>query len=206
MNVTLIDSPFCNLANIANALRRVGSTPIVSADPEAIASSACIVLPGVGSFSAAMQWLIGSQISEALRTAVSRGSALLGICVGHQLLFETSEEEGRTSGLGFLSGAVTRFDAEIAAVPQIGWNQLRIERRTSLLCEVANGAEMYFANSFRVEQSVDAIATATHGTDFVAAAARGRVCGVQFHPEKSHRDGDRILRNFVELAGKEEAA
>jgi imidazole glycerol phosphate synthase glutamine amidotransferase subunit len=122
------------------------------------------------------------------------------------LLFETSEEEGRTSGLGFLSGAVTRFDAEIAAVPQIGWNQLRIERRTSLLCEVANGAEMYFANSFRVEQSVDAIATATHGTDFVAAAARGRVCGVQFHPEKSHRDGDRILRNFVELAGKEEAA
>jgi imidazoleglycerol phosphate synthase glutamine amidotransferase subunit HisH len=123
LTVTLIDSPVANVANIARALRTTGAELIVTRDPEVIAGARKIVLPGVGSFVAAMRWLTDARIDVALRAAVERGATLLGICVGHQVLFEASHEMGFTRGLGLIEGEVRRFEGALP-VPQIGWNRV----------------------------------------------------------------------------------
>src|SRR6266545_5978177 len=123
MDVTLIDSPVANVANIARALRAAGAELHVTRDAEAIASAGKLVLPGVGSFVAAMQWLQENAIDDAIKRAVANGAALLGICVGHQLLFDVSYEMGTTSGLGLVRGEVRKFEGPLP-VPQIGWNQV----------------------------------------------------------------------------------
>jgi imidazoleglycerol phosphate synthase glutamine amidotransferase subunit HisH len=123
LTVTLIDSPVANVANIARALRTTGAELIVTRDPEVIAGARKIVLPGVGSFVAAMRWLTDARIDVALREAVERGATLLGICVGHQVLFEASHEMGFTRGLGLIEGEVRRFEGALP-VPQIGWNRV----------------------------------------------------------------------------------
>jgi imidazole glycerol-phosphate synthase subunit HisH len=121
MDVTLIDSPVANVANIARALRTVGASLHVTRDPEAIARAPKLVLPGVGSFTAAMRWLEESRADTAIREAVEHGAILLGICVGHQLLFDVSYEMGTTRGLGLIRGEVKQYDGTLP-VPQIGWN------------------------------------------------------------------------------------
>src|SRR5258707_13314774 len=121
MNTTLIDSPVANVANIARGLREAGASLEITRDGGAIARAAKIVLRGVGSFIAAMRWLEENRIDVAIREAVDRGGALLGICVGHQLLFETSDEMGTTRGLGLVTGEVRKFEGALP-VPQIGWN------------------------------------------------------------------------------------
>src|SRR5712692_7475212 len=123
METTLIDSPVANVANIARALRAVGADLRVTRDPEAIAAARKLVLPGVGSFIAAMSWLVAQRIDIAIRDAVSGGASLLGICVGHQLLFDVSCEMGTTPGLGLVRGEVRKFDGPLP-VPQIGWNRV----------------------------------------------------------------------------------
>jgi imidazole glycerol-phosphate synthase subunit HisH len=198
MRVTLIDSPYANVANIARALEHAGANLSITADPSRIELASKLVLPGVGSFAAAMEWLDSSAIAAALRGAVSRGAALLGVCVGHQLLFDSSDEMGQTSGLQLLRGRVTRFETSLP-VPQIGWNPTRIEP-DPLFSGVDAGSSFYFVHSYRATGLMPgtAIATASYGEEFVAAARSGRVCGVQFHPEKSSTAGLRVLRNFVE--------
>jgi imidazoleglycerol phosphate synthase glutamine amidotransferase subunit HisH len=121
MEVTLIDSPVANVANIARALREVGASLHVTRDPDAIGRAPRIVLPGVGAFTAAMRWLEETRIDASIRDAVSRGAALLGICVGHQVLFEVSYEMAVTRGLGLVTGEVRMFEGALP-VPQIGWN------------------------------------------------------------------------------------
>jgi glutamine amidotransferase len=123
VTVTLIDSPVANVANIARALRTTGAELVVTRDPEVIARARKIVLPGVGSFVAAMRWLTDTRIDVAVRSAVERGATLLGICVGHQVLFEASHEMGFTRGLGLIEGEVRRFEGTLP-VPQIGWNRV----------------------------------------------------------------------------------
>ena len=213
MTVTLIDTPFSNRRNIHRALERAGASVTLSSSAETIASSARIVLPGVGAFAASMQWLRERGIDSALREAVSRGASLLGVCVGHQLLFESSSEMGVTAGLGFLSGEVAPFDSMRRALPQIGWNTIRLGRSSALFNGVGKGVgngvaaepHMYFVNSFRVRASADAVAYASYAGEFVAAAERGNVRGVQFHPERSSLAGAQLLRNFVSLEGGVEA-
>ncbi len=122
MKTTLIDSPVANVANIARALRASGASLEVTRDPADITRAEKLVLPGVGSFGAAMAWLIETRIDDAIRSAVANGASLLGICVGHQLLFDLSHEMGTTRGLGLLRGEVQRFDGPLP-VPQIGWNR-----------------------------------------------------------------------------------
>lgn len=196
--LTLIDSPFANLDSIARGLRAVGAELVVSRDPEVIVRSRKIVLPGVGSFPAAMGWLVSSGVAEALCDAARDGTELLGICLGHQLLFDESEEMGQTRGLGLLVGRVRRFP-ETVRVPKIGWNQVEANR-DALFEGIESGASFYFVHSYRVENvSADVeIATAEYGGRYNVAARRGNVCGVQFHPEKSSRAGLRLLQNFVE--------
>ncbi|MEA2329560.1 MAG: imidazole glycerol-phosphate synthase subunit HisH [Thermoanaerobaculia bacterium] len=193
MKTTLIDSPVANVANIARALRTAGAALEVTSDPIAIANAPKLVLPGVGSFIAAMQWLTTNRIDDAIRDAVKRGASLLGVCVGHQLLFDVSHEMGTTPGLGLIRGEVHKFGG-ILPVPQIGWN--RVASRGSLFDGVEGGA-FYFVNSYAAVNAPDEIARADYGGPFTAAVQRDRVFGVQFHPEKSSTAGLRVLRNFV---------
>jgi glutamine amidotransferase len=193
MNVTLIDSPVANVANIARALRTSGADLDVTRDASTIANAQKLVLPGVGSFVAAMRWLNENRIDDAIREAVRRGATLLGVCVGHQLLFESSDEMGTTAGLGLVRGDVHKFGG-ILPVPQIGWN--RVTARGPLFEGVENGV-FYFVNSYTASNAPDEIARADYGGPFTAAVQRDRVLGVQFHPEKSSADGLRVLRNFI---------
>jgi imidazole glycerol-phosphate synthase subunit HisH len=196
MEVTLIDSPVANVANIARALRHVGAQLGVTRDAEAIAGARKIVLPGVGSFAAAMKWLIDQRIDAAIRTAAENGASLLGICVGHQLLFDVSYEMGTTRGLGLIRGEVRRFEATLP-VPQIGWNRVTFAPNP-LFAGITDATPFYFVNSYAAANVVSEIACADYGGPFTAAVQRAGVFGVQFHPEKSSNAGLRVLRNFVQ--------
>jgi len=194
VNVTLIDTPFANTANIARALRVAGATLELSRDPSTIANAQKLVLPGVGSYTAAMAWLSGTGIDVAIRDAVQQSAFLLGVCLGHQLLFDVSAEYGITHGLGLARGAIERFAGPLP-VPQIGWN--RVTARGALFEGVEREA-FYFVHSYAARAARDEIATADYNGPFTAAIQRGRVFGVQFHPEKSSAAGLRVLRNFVQ--------
>ncbi len=193
MKTVLIDSPVANVANIARALRAAGAELEVTSDPEAIVRAPRIVLPGVGSFAAAMWWLEKARLDAAIRDAVTGGAHLLGICVGHQLLFDSSREMGITRGLGLLRGDVLPFESTLP-VPQIGWNRVRAR---GPLFDGVESESFYFVNSYAVRDAESEVATADYGGRFTAAVQKQRVCGVQFHPEKSSRAGLRVLRNFI---------
>src|SRR3954454_8673572 len=173
MKTTLIDSPVANVANIARALRVAGAELEVTREADSIASAKKLVLPGVGSFIAAMRWLTENKIDTAIRNAVNGGASLLGICVGHQLLFDSSNEMGITPGLGLVRGAVRQFDG-ILPVPQIGWNH--VAARGPLFEGVENSI-FYFVNSYAAVDAPDEIASADYGGGFTVAVQRERVFG-----------------------------
>ncbi|HKO54224.1 MAG TPA: imidazole glycerol phosphate synthase subunit HisH [Thermoanaerobaculia bacterium] len=193
--VTLIDSPVANTANIARALLAAGASLVVTADPLAVARASKLVLPGVGSFAAAMRWLRESRIDAAMRGALARGASLLGICVGHQLLFDASSEMGSTPGLGLLRGEVRKLEGSLP-VPQIGWNRVRFNG-APLFRGIADGTPFYFVHSYAASGVASEVAAASYGAPFTAAVQQDRVFGVQFHPEKSSNAGLQVLRNFV---------
>jgi len=183
----------------------------VTEDPGVVASSRCLILPGVGAFRPPRERLRGA-LEEALRAALARGAWLLGICVGYQLLFDASEEFGTTDGLGLLPGQVRRLDDGVA-LPHIGWNGLYCKLPPHspqgdgssvphpLLAGIAVGSYVYFVHSYAPRDLEDGVTLAetTHGVTFAAVAGRGRVLGTQFHPEKSGRTGLRLLRNYLEI-------
>jgi glutamine amidotransferase len=195
--LTLIDSPVANVANIARALRAAGAGVVPTGDAAAVAASRKVVLPGVGSFRAAMEWLQDTGLDRALASAADRGAHILGVCVGHQLLFEASEEMGTTKGLGIVRGVVRKI-APALPVPQIGWNRVRCTD-SPLFAGIPAGSPFYFVHSYAASGAPDEIASADYGAPFTAAVQRGNVFGVQFHPEKSSSAGLRVLANFVNL-------
>jgi imidazole glycerol-phosphate synthase subunit HisH len=194
LKTTLIDSPVANTANIARALGAAGAELHVTRDAAEIAAADKLVLPGVGSFAAARQWLSETGIDTAIAVAVAHGAFLLGICVGHQLLFDSSDEHETTRGLGLVRGDVRRFDGTLP-VPQIGWN--RVSARGLLFEDIADGTAFYFVNSYAARGADDEVASADYNGPFTAAVQRERIFGVQFHPEKSSAAGLRVLRNFI---------
>ncbi len=198
MRVVAVDSGVSNLPNAVRGLQRAGAAVTVTDRPEVVASAERIVLPGVGAFPAAMERLRRLGLDEAIRQAATAGAAVLGICLGHQLLFEASEEHGLTLGLGLLPGRVVRLP-EGGRVPHIGWCRLHLRRSDPLLRGLGPGPWMYFVHSYAaLADPADEVATVPFGAAQVCAVARrGRVCGVQFHPEKSGEDGAVLLRNFV---------
>jgi glutamine amidotransferase len=193
--VTLIDSPVANTANIARALRAAGASLEITSSPIVVRVARKLVLPGVGSFRAAMDWLKATGIDDALREATRDGALLLGICVGHQTLFESSDEMGVTPGLGLIDGQVTKL-VTLLPVPQIGWNRVQCNG-SALFDGIADGTPFYFVNSYVASGAPDETARADYGGPFTAAVQKKNICGVQCHPEKSSTAGLRVLRNFA---------
>jgi imidazole glycerol-phosphate synthase subunit HisH len=204
VNVLVVDSGVGNIPNAMRGLARAGATPVLSADPDEVRRAGAIVLPGVGAFPAAMSRLAERGLAAALREAAAGGAAVLGVCLGHQLLFDASEEFGETAGLGLIPGRVVPLPPG-ERTPHMGWSRIRTRGADPLLAGLDGGAWMFFVHSFVAQAGEqDTIATVPFaGGEVCAAARRGRICGVQFHPEKSGAAGARLLANFLALAGSE---
>jgi glutamine amidotransferase len=204
VRVGVIDYGMGNIGSICKMLRLVGAEPIVSADPAQLRDADKLVLPGVGHFDRAMSNLAAAGLIAGLNElVVGRGTPILGICLGMQLMCEGSEE-GSQPGLAFVQAQVRRFvpaDPRLK-VPHMGWASLEVARPSTLLTGVETDSRFYFVHSYYVDCSDanDVLARTTYGVPFVSAFARGNIFGVQFHPEKSHRFGIQLFRNFVGAA------
>jgi glutamine amidotransferase len=198
--IALIDYGIGNLRSVEKALAAVGADVRLTDDVDQILAAEKVVLPGVGAFGDGMVGLEKRGLINALQTIVARETPLLGICVGMQLLFETSSELGEHEGLGFLPGRVRRFPEVGLKIPQTGWNQLLPEQESSLLQGLPPGSYAYFNHSFYCDpaQATDVLASTEYGVLYASVVGRGRLYGVQFHPEKSQSVGLTMLRNFVE--------
>lgn len=206
-NVTIVDYGLGNLMSVSQAVSHVGANPIVTSDPEVVATAERIILPGVGAFAVAMGFLQGLALDSALRDANSRGTPLLGICLGMQLLFTDSLEFGHTAGLGFIEGTVRPVvdeGAENSGVrsTHIGWRSLNVTEaglNHPLLTGTQSDDSVYFVHSYSGHSTdpTHALATVDYaGAEIVAVVGADNVLGVQFHPEKSGRSGLRILESF----------
>jgi glutamine amidotransferase len=203
VQVTIIDYGVGNLRSLRRGLERADATVAISDDPDEIADSEALVLPGVGAFGECVRNL------EPFRDVVVESAAdtpILGICVGFQLMFTESTEgapDGETiDGLDLISGRVERLPADEVKVPHMGWNELTIERDHPIVSGIEDGDYAYFVHSYGSEVADHTVVSCDYGFDFAAVAATeaGNVMGTQFHPEKSGETGLRILRNFVEFA------
>lgn len=199
--IALIDYGIGNLRSVEKALSAAGGDVRVTEDAHQILAADKVVLPGVGAFGDGMTGLRARGLIDVLKTVVIRETPLLGICVGMQLLFESSDELGHHAGLGFLPGRVTRFPTSGLKIPQTGWNQLLAEQESPLLQGLAPNSYAYFNHSYYcdVAEAADVLATTEYGVRYGAVVGRGRLYGVQFHPEKSQAVGLKLLRNFVEF-------
>jgi glutamine amidotransferase len=197
--IALVDCGIGNLRSVQKALEHVGARVQLTDDRAAILSADKVVLPGVGAFGDAMRGLRARGLGEVIREVVQRGTPLLGICLGMQMLFEGSEELGEHMGLGLLPGRVRRFPASALKVPHTGWNQIEPRRAHPLLHGVPPGAYAYFNHGYYCEACpADVLAVTDYGRPYASIVGRGRVYGLQFHPEKSQRVGLSLLRSFVE--------
>ena len=197
---TVIDAGVGNIGNLVRALRRLDAEVDVTCDPAVIRDARCLVLPGVGAFRPPRERLRGAP-EEAIRTALQGGACLLGICIGYQLLFDSSEEFGMTDGLGLLTGRVTGLPGGVP-LPHIGWNRVFGAADHPLLAGAAENEHYYFVHSFAPEgvPEESVLGRCRHGRSFPAITGRGRVVGTQFHPEKSGAAGLRLLGNYVAWA------
>lgn len=198
--IAIIDYGVGNLRSVQRAFEYVGAEVTVTTHRGTIASASAVVLPGVGAFGKAMSNLERAGLTDVIRQVIDRGRLFLGICLGLQLLFEESEEMGQHRGLGVFGGKVKRFEVDLK-VPQIGWNQIHIQRPGPLLEGVADGSYAYFVHSYYVAPTDPEIVLATtdYEIDYASIVGQSNVFGIQFHPEKSQAVGLRILRNFASL-------
>ena len=189
-----------NVASVKNALDRLRVDNIISNNPLEIEKATHLILPGVGAFSAAMDKIETLLPIEQLRKQIAIGKPFLGICVGMQVLAETGFEFGERSGLNLIPGSkVVELPKNISA-PHVGWNSIKILQSHALVRGLENDADFYFVHSFQISQipTEHIIATCDYGLEFPAIVMNDNLIGVQFHPEKSQRNGDLILRNYVE--------
>ena len=196
--LALIDYGSGNIRSVENALRHEGADVQLISTPAGLAAADAVVLPGVGAFGDCAQGLQQRGLWEPIQEWLAADRPFLGICVGYQLLFSGGEESPGVAGFGFFEGQVRRFSTPGHKVPQIGWNSLDLTPHL-LWQDLPKDPHVYFVHSyFPVPTDSSAtIARSTYGETFAAAAARGRVAGVQFHPEKSQGVGLGILRNFI---------
>jgi glutamine amidotransferase len=198
--VTLIDYGAGNVPSVARALIRVGAEVRITNQPEELTTATCLVLPGVGHYAALLNSLDSHGLRHPLRTAISRGTPFLGICLGLQAIYQTSAEAPELSGLGILHGHVDQLPQSVK-LPHMGWNQLRPLRDGQLLRDIPSDAYFYFAHSYAAPADGPATAaTCEHGREFTAILETERIFGVQFHPEKSGEPGAKLLDNFLRVA------
>nr|BAL53500.1 imidazole glycerol phosphate synthase, glutamine amidotransferase subunit HisH [uncultured Chloroflexota bacterium] len=199
--VTLIDVGVGNLHSVQKALETCGARVVRTRSPEEVLHARRVILPGVGAFASFMQELHAAFLDQALQEAVQSGALLLGICLGMQVMFEMSEEQGEHKGLGWLPGRVQRFPhLPGLLVPHTGWNQALLLRSSPLFAHLSKEEYFYFNHSYYCPAEGKAtLAWSEHGVTFAAAVEWENLRGVQFHPEKSQAAGLRLLRNFLEL-------
>ncbi len=199
--VGVVDYGVGNLRSVERALDVAGAAPVVSSDPATILGCDGVVLPGVGAFSVAARALRETGLGDTVRELARRGQAVLGVCLGYQLLFENSEEGHGGEGLALLSGRVVELPRSGGLkVPHVGWNTISVVRSSTLLHGIPSGTYMYFVHSYAAVPAPEAIVALTaYGDQLAAAAQRGPVMGTQFHPEKSGAAGLRVYANFVSL-------
>ncbi len=198
--ITILDYGMGNLKSVEHAFACQGYKTCVTSEKRLIEKAHGLVLPGVGAFGRAMANLHELDLVHSLRQKISIGTPFLGICLGLQLLFENSEEAGTTEGLSLFKGKVVRFQGNIK-IPLIGWNQLQLKKEIPLLEGIGNNTFFYFVHSYyaQAKDYADIVATSYYGSEFPAVVRRGSCYGVQFHPEKSSREGLKIINNFGKL-------
>ena len=208
--IGIVDYNMGNLASIINAFESIGADIKVESDPEKLQNYDKLILPGVGAFGDAMEHLKSNGMDRAVKAYAKSGKPLLGICLGMQLLFESSEEFGTTQGLGLIEGRVVAFDESKfdhkLKVPHMGWNELfqqpvgADQRICPLFAGLNNEFYLYFVHSFHaVCDDKYAIGKTYYGYEFVSAVNKENIYGIQPHPEKSHENGLKIIENFVKL-------
>lgn len=205
--IAIIDYGAGNLQSVKKALDVIGASSIITKDAGCIRSADAVILPGVGSFADAMDSMRASGLTDTVVEAAHSGKPFLGICLGLQLLFETSEESPGAAGLGVLQGDIRRIPRKDGLkVPHIGWNSLAVTQRDGLFRGIPQGAYVYFVHSYylKAAHESEVAARTEYGVSIDAAVQKGNLCATQFHPEKSGRIGLQILRNFVAMSGKEE--
>ena len=205
MMIVIIDYGLGNLGSMANMLKKIGAQAVVSADPLVIGNADKLILPGVGAFDGGMKNLESRGLVQVLNNRVLEDKVpILGVCLGMQLLSRKSEE-GCLPGLGWLDAESIRFKFEDVnsnlKIPHMGWNQLTVRQSHPLFYELEVMNRFYFVHSYHVicTDPRNILATTSYGVDFSSAVVKNNIMGVQFHPEKSHKFGLRLLKNFVEL-------
>ena len=205
--ITIIDLNIGNIGSVVNMIKHVGGNCKVSSDPAEIKAATKLILPGVGSFDKAMNQLRNNKLEEVINEkATLQKTPLLGICLGMQLLTNSSEE-GKEKGLGLIPAETLSFKKTFDVkeinerIPHMGWNDIRVEQENDLTKNLIESSRFYFVHSYYVKCSNkgNCLMTSNYGFDFASAIVKNNVFGVQFHPEKSHKYGKKLISNFVKL-------
>jgi len=202
--IGIVDYNMGNLASVINAFASMGVNAQLESDPAQLKKYDKLILPGVGAFGDAMEHLGQNGMDEAVKEYASSGKPLLGICLGMQLLFDSSEEFGESQGLGLIPGKVVAFDEQKfdhkLKVPHMGWNEMFQQKQSELFNDLPNDFYLYFVHSFHALCDDEyAIGKTYYGYEFVSAVQKDNIYGIQPHPEKSHENGLKIIENFVKL-------
>jgi len=202
--IAIVDYNMGNLASVKNAFAKLGKDTVVESNPQKFCEYDKLILPGVGAFGDAMEHLKERNMVEAIREFAHSGKPIIGICLGMQLLFESSEEFGSHEGLGLIKGKVIHFDSskfsEPLKIPHMGWNRM-FTKDHPLFNGLDENHYLYFVHTYHVvcENLDDIVGESEYGYRFTSAVAHGNVMGIQPHPEKSHENGLKILENFINL-------
>ncbi|MDC6111555.1 imidazole glycerol phosphate synthase subunit HisH [Serratia rubidaea] len=196
MNVVILDTGCANLSSVNYAVRRLGYQPAVSRDPEIVLRADKLFLPGVGTAKAAMEQLAQRELIELVKACTQ---PVLGICLGMQLLADSSEENGGITTLGVIDAQVKQMDAGGLPLPHMGWNQVSALAGSHLFRGIDDGAYFYFVHSYAMPIYPNTIAQANYGAPFTAAVQKDNFFGVQFHPERSGAAGAQLMKNFLEM-------
>lgn len=200
--IAIVDYDAGNIKSVEKALRFLGENPIVTRDKELLLQADRVIVPGVGAYGDAMSKLNQYGLVAVIREIAKKGTPILGICLGLQLFFESSEETRGVEGLSLLPGKILRIpDKEGVKIPHMGWNSIQVNPKSRLFKGIQDGSYVYFVHSYylQAEHEEDVAATTEYVVNIHAAAERGNVFATQFHPEKSGEVGLHILRNFMEL-------
>ncbi|MFH1260086.1 MAG: imidazole glycerol phosphate synthase subunit HisH [Elusimicrobiota bacterium] len=205
--IAIVDYGMGNLRSVQKALEKVGSKAVITSSSRKILQADGVVLPGVGAFDSAMQVLRRAKLVDPLIRVIKENRPFLGICLGLQLLFSSSEEGGKCKGLAVIEGKVKKFKKKGLKIPHLGWNTIKIKKAEPLLAEIEENSYFYFVHSYCVcpEDKSWIAATTDYVGEFCSAVSRGNLFACQFHPEKSSEAGLRLLGNFVRLVEEKSA-